>query len=126
MTWRWPNFRREELQCRCGCGCFVYSDEFMDSLQALRNEFAAPMTISSGTRCPDHNCKVSHTGPEGPHTKGAVDIAVAGHQALKLVVLALKHGFTGIGVNQKGSARFIHLDRLPNAPGQPRPHCWSY
>jgi len=31
-------------------------------------------------------------------------------------------------VNQKGphAARFIHLDDLPDAEGQPRPTIWSY
>jgi hypothetical protein len=32
-------------------------------------------------------------------------------------------GFTGIGVQQKGSRRFIHLDVLQNPP---RPNVWSY
>jgi hypothetical protein len=40
--------------------------------------------------------------------------------------LALAKGFTGIGVQQKGGGRFIHLDNLPNGPGQPRPTVWSY
>lgn len=34
--------------------------------------------------------------------------------------------FTGIGIQQKGGDRYIHLDNLPNAPGQPRPTVWSY
>jgi hypothetical protein len=51
-----------------------------------------------------------------------------GADALELVALALAYGFTGIGVNQKGAhdGRFIHLDDLDNAPGQPRPCIWSY
>jgi zinc D-Ala-D-Ala carboxypeptidase len=40
--------------------------------------------------------------------------------------LALEQGFTGIGVSQKGAIRFIHVDDLPDAPGQPRPTIWSY
>jgi hypothetical protein len=40
--------------------------------------------------------------------------------------LALEAGFTGIGVAQKGSGRFMHLDDLLNDEGQPRPTIWSY
>ena len=33
--------------------------------------------------------------------------------------------FTGIGIQQKGSGRFIHLDMAP-AEQLPRPMIWSY
>ena len=55
-----------------------------------------------------------------------MDIAISGSRAVELVRMALASGFTGLGVNQKGDARFIHLDDLPNKDGQPRPHIWSY
>jgi zinc D-Ala-D-Ala carboxypeptidase len=45
---------------------------------------------------------------------------------LEMIRMALSVGFTGIGVKQHGAGRFIHLDDLPNAEGQPRPHLWSY
>ena len=35
-------------------------------------------------------------------------------------------GFTGIGVNQKGGARFLHLDTIESSPARPRPTIWSY
>jgi zinc D-Ala-D-Ala carboxypeptidase len=50
-------------------------------------------------------------------------VAVDGQQAHKLLKLAFELGFTGIGVNQKTSGRFIHLDTLTEAP---RPNVWSY
>ena len=34
--------------------------------------------------------------------------------------------FTGVGINQKGSSRFIHLDQLHEKDGYPRPTIWSY
>ena len=46
--------------------------------------------------------------------------------ALKLLELAIKLGFTGFGINQKGSSRFIHLDTLENSSARPRPTIWSY
>jgi threonine dehydrogenase-like Zn-dependent dehydrogenase len=39
-----------------------------------------------------------------------------GGKTLRLIVLAAEFGFTGIGVQQKGSGRFIHLDDL--GPGE--------
>ena len=63
----------------------------------------------------------------GAHASGyACDIGVRGADALQIVGIALQLGFTGIGVNQKGSGRFIHLDILNSTPQRPRPTIWSY
>lgn len=101
----------------------------MRKVEALRTLCGFPFPITSAYRCPDHNAKVSSTGRTGPHTTGrAIDIGVRGEQAFKLVQLALQYGttFTGIGLQQKGQGRFVHLDDLPNAQGQPRPTVWTY
>jgi len=124
-----PNFSREELTCKCGCGLMPL-EEFIAKLQKLRNVADFPFIITSGARCPEYNNKVSATGYRGPHTyQRAVDIAVYGSKAVRLVRLALIHGFTGIGVSQKGEhkRRFIHLDDLDNTtPNTSRPWIWSY
>lgn len=119
------NFKPAEVACKCGCGALP-SQEFMNDVQALRDMVGFPLQVTSGKRCPTHNNAVSRTGFDGPHTKDAIDFAVSHGQALKLVRCALLAGFTGIGVQQKGDGRFIHLDKLPNEPGQPRPTIWSY
>lgn len=95
---------------------------FMEKVEALRRLYNRPMPVTSAARCPAHNAKVSSTGTTGPHTTGrAIDIGVRGADALDLVRVALSlGGFTGIGVSQKGSARFIHFDDLP------RKAIWSY
>ena len=63
----------------------------------------------------------------GAHASGrAVDIGVRGDRALKVIEVALKHGMTGIGVNQKGGSRFIHLDDLEASGKFHRPTIWSY
>lgn len=99
----------------------------MDKIELLRIEYNKPLTITSAARCPEHNAKVSGTGKTGPHVTGrAIDIAVDRGNAYKLLTLALKAGFTGIGLRQKGEGRFVHLDDLPNAQGQPRPTLWTY
>ncbi|BAO82923.1 phosphoribosylformimino-5-aminoimidazole carboxamide ribonucleotide ProFAR isomerase [Serpentinimonas maccroryi] len=100
--------------------------DFMDRLQALRSAFARPMLISSGYRDPTHPLEAIKSQP-GSHASGrAVDVSVRGAEALQLIALAVQHGFTGIGVQQKGSGRFIHLDDLSAQAQQPRPTIWSY
>jgi zinc D-Ala-D-Ala carboxypeptidase len=122
---RWPNFTRAELACK-GDGECRMDPEFMDHLQALRIEYGAPMAISSGYRSPDYNAGVSDTGTDGVHTTGrAVDVLVRGADAVRLLQLAMRHGFTGFGISQKGNSRFLHLD-MGNPAKYPRPALWSY
>jgi len=45
---------------------------------------------------------------------------VSGEDAQTLIKLALDLGFKGIGVNQKGEGRFIHIDH------RSEPAMWSY
>lgn len=120
-------FSDAELACKCGCG-LLPPPAHRAKLERLRERYGKPLRVASGARCPKHNAAVSSTGLTGPHTKGATDLAVAGADALHLVDLALEQGFTGIGISQKGphGSRFVHLDDLPDAPGQPRPTIWSY
>lgn len=121
-----PHFTAEEVACKCGCGMLPKQD-FMDRAERLRVRFGKPLKVTSGARCPKHNAEVSHTGDDGPHTQGrALDFAIRGADALHLVDCALEEGFTGIGISQKGDSRFVHVDDLPNADGQPRPTIWSY
>lgn len=125
--WRWPHFLRSELSCRSTGECRM-DPNFLDRLEALREEYGEPMTITSGYRAPAYNAQVSTTGEDGPHTHGrAVDILVRGTDAYRLVGLAQKHGFTGIGVKQSGVTRFLHIDDLMPADGfVTRPWLWSY
>lgn len=119
------HFSDAELECKCLCGGLPPQD-FQDHLEELRVVFGEPMIVTSGYRCPDYNQQVSSTGQDGPHTIAAVDIGISGAKALRLTGLAWQMGWTGIGWNQRGSSRFVHLDRLPQAGGRPRPWCWSY
>ena len=121
-----PHFTDAELACKCGCGMLL-EPSFAEKLERLRVRYGKPLPVTSGARCPAYNDKVSGSGRNGPHTTGrATDFGVQGADALRLMDLALAEGFTGIGVNQKGAGRFIHIDDLPNATGQPRPTIWSY
>lgn len=123
--WPWPNFTPDEMRCK-ETGELNILPSFMDRLQALRNAYGKPMPVSSGYRSKLHSME-RQKRTAGTHAMGcAVDIAVSGSDALLLIELALQHGFTGIGVQQRGEGRFIHLDDAPNAPHRLRPHIWSY
>lgn len=120
-------FKLEEFACHCGCGTNLIDAQYVQHMDDLRHEYGLPIRVNSGYRCPKHNTEVSDTGETGPHTTGrAGDYSVDRGNAYKLLKLALNRGFTGIGVAQKGAARYLHLDTLPSAPGRPRPTIWSY
>jgi len=119
----WQYFTMQELTCKCGCDDMKMDFEFMSTLVHMRRSLGIPFHVTSAYRCPEHNAKVSSTGLTGPHTTGkAIDIAISHQNAFRLVKLALESGMTGIGVSQKGTNRFIHLDML----AEPRPRIWSY
>lgn len=124
LDWtKYPNFSRKKLACS-HCGAEGIRPELMDKVQALRNAYGKPMPETSGYRCPQHPEEAKKSVP-GAHQLGlAIDIGLQGAEAYELLKLALAAGFTGIGVNQKGGARFIHLDVATTE--LPRPTVWSY
>jgi zinc D-Ala-D-Ala carboxypeptidase len=121
MDWsKYPNFKASEFACQ-HCQADGIKPEFMDQLQALRNTYGKGMRITSGYRCANHPIEAKKAQP-GAHASGlAADIAVEGADAHRFLQLALNAGFKGIGVQQKGSGRFIHLDLLTEYP-----RLWSY
>jgi len=96
---------------------------FLNSLDALRHKCGFPFIITSGYRSPEYNDRVSGTGLTGPHTTGrAADILVSGENTYTLLDHAFEMDcFNGIGINQKGDARFIHLDSIEGSK-----RIWSY
>jgi zinc D-Ala-D-Ala carboxypeptidase len=123
MQWSsYPNFKADEFKCS-HCGKNEMKPEFLTKLQALRVTYGKPMRVTSGYRCPQHPIEAKKAAP-GAHASGcAVDIGVEGADAHRLLTLALGAGFTGIGVQQKGTGRFIHLDTMTTGA---RPTIWSY
>lgn len=112
------HFYYHELQCPCCMRC-EYDDEFLRKLELVRVEYGKAMTPTSGCRCPIHNQKVGgaadslHLMVLPVQKSRAVDIAVANKwDRYKLVELALKHGFTGIGIG----ADYIHIDTRTTTP----------
>ena len=123
MDWsRYPNFAPNEFKCS-HCGKVEMQPAFMEQLQLLRTIYGKPMRITSGYRCPEHPVEARKSKP-GAHSEGrAADIGVVGPEAHAILRLALENGFTGIGVQQKGEGRFIHVDTSTTGV---RPSVWSY
>ena len=118
-------FSMDELACK-HCGQGNMDEEFMAKIVFLREELGFPFIVTSAYRCKDHPIEAKKT-TLGAHVSGrAIDIAVKGEQAHKLLKKALSMGFSGVGVNQKGASRFIHLDDLEADANHPRPWIWSY
>lgn len=126
---RWaPYFTDAELACHCGQCSPIFEGwmdpEFMQVVMELRRRLDIPFKVTSAYRCPEYNESVSETGRDGPHTTGrAIDIAIYGENAYRLIQEAISHGLPGIGVNQKGdyTGRFVHLDLARQIPW-----VWTY
>ena len=125
MSWTSPYFTADEMKCS-HTGLEMMDPDFMQQLTLLREAWDKPMVITSAYRHDTHPIEARKAKP-GAHTTGrAVDIAVQGEDALNLLELILIHDFTGVGIQQKGSGRFIHIDNLQGQEGWPRPTIWSY
>ena len=95
---------------------------FMDKLEKMRARLDFPFVVTSGFRCPDHNAAVGG-GARSAHLAGlAVDIAVDGRQAYRLITSASRFGMWGVGLGDG----FVHLDGAPPDVGRPRPRAWTY
>ena len=119
-------FSIKELACQ-HCGEEGMNEDFMAKIEFLRQELGFPFVVTSAYRCKDHPIEAKKTSGPGAHSSGrAIDIAVRGEEAHKLLKKAFSMGLGGIGVNQKGSSRFIHLDDLDQSASHTRPWVWSY
>lgn len=123
---KYPNFSKSEFDCK-HTGKNEMQHEFMTKLQELRTSYGKSMRITSGYRDYTHPVEAKKPNKNGSHPTGlAADIAVERGDAYQLLKLALQLGFTGIGIQQKGGGRFIHLDTIGDNALQPRPTIWSY
>jgi uncharacterized protein YcbK (DUF882 family) len=72
------HFSRHEFACHCDCGEDTVDGELLTVLEDVRVHFGAPVSVSSGHRCPSHN-KAVGGGKDSQHLRGrAADINVEG------------------------------------------------
>lgn len=106
-------FTPDEFKCKCGraaCDAVPFDMATAFKLDALRLELGFPLVINCGVRCRFHNAAVGGED-DSQHLYGrAVDIASpSGAHMWGTVALAIKRGFTGIGIKK----HMIHLDTRP-------------
>ena len=127
MIMSYKYFTEDELRCS-HCGINNMNKLFMQRITILREFLGFPFVVTSAYRCKNHPIEARKDSP-GAHTTGqALDINVYGNNAHRLLDAALRAGFSGVGIAQKGehSIRFVHLDDLGNSDDRPRPTVWSY
>lgn len=106
-------FVSTEFDCH-GNGCCsttLINPILIERLNQIREHFNAPITISSGYRCPTHNRNVG--GATGSrHAKGdAADIIVKGHTPREVAQYAESIGIKGIGLYETAAdGHFVHID----------------
>ena len=125
MEWqadKWPDFAEREMRCKETGECEM-DVHFMNRLQGLRRDFNQAMVVTSGYRSPEHSIEKNKESP-GSHAQGhAADIkCTIGVYRYRLIELAIRMGFTGIGI----SSDFLHLDDMVPRDHAPRPAAWTY
>lgn len=107
------HFDRAEFACRDGCGFASVDQRLIDGLEELRALLDAPITISSGCRCPKHNAAVGGS-PNSRHMLGqAADIFVRLGALYVSPQQIYEHArgvrqFGGFGVDME--RHFLHVD----------------
>jgi uncharacterized protein YcbK (DUF882 family) len=126
MSWTSKYFSYDEMKCKCGCNQAPMDQQLMTTLDSIREAMGKPLIISSGYRCPNHPIEAKKSKPGAHATGKAADLAVEREDAYKVLMAALFMDIKRIGVQQKGSGRFIHLDTAGAEDGFPTPTVWSY
>lgn len=109
------NFNRKEFACKgknCCGNVSKINPVLVKALQAVRDAYGKPLTISSGYRCPAHN-KAVHGAAGSQHALGnAADIADPKQELAKFLLnnLPLLEA-NGLWLeNPKATPTWVHLD----------------
>lgn len=118
------NFSSFEFSCPC-CGQSNIDSDFIEKLQKLRTELGVPFRPVEGG---GYRCAHYLNGSKSAHGEGkAIDPNIGRDKYHKVLELAIKYGFTGIGIKNKDGKYQLHLDTAEEIPGvRPRPWVWTY
>ena len=100
------NFQLREFASKCGSHQVLIHPMLLVALQAIRDEYGASISITSGYRTPNHNASIENSAPNSLHTLGmAVD--VTGDDLNRIASIASELGMV---VRPYPERNFVHLD----------------
>lgn len=108
-SWRWPNFRPQEVACKDG-SILIHAPS-LDKLQRLRSRLGAPLVIHSAYRSGQYNRRVNGAAGSMHLCARAYDVSMAGHDPHEFERHARAAGFTGFGFYRHQN--FMHIDTGP-------------
>jgi uncharacterized protein YcbK (DUF882 family) len=114
-----PGFKVREFRCRDGSDVVMIDQTLVVLLQAIREHFGKPITITSGYRTAAHNAAVGGA-KSSQHLLGrAADIQVQDTDPLAVAAYAesLMPGWGGVGrypVKAGRTKGWVHVDTRPN------------
>lgn len=114
-----PAFKVREFRCRDGSDAIMIDQTLVVLLQAIREHFGKPVTITSGYRTAAHNTAVGGA-KSSQHLLGrAADIQVQDTDPLAVAAYAesLMPGWGGVGrypVKAGRTKGWVHVDTRPN------------
>lgn len=101
-------FKKEEFRCRCGCGADTMEKKLILEAEDVRVHFGAPVTVSSGRRCANHNARVGGVS-NSRHLKGkAMDFCVKGRSSKEVLEYVQKKPNIRYAYAIDGS--YVHMD----------------
>ncbi|MBB3231720.1 D-Ala-D-Ala carboxypeptidase family metallohydrolase [Halomonas stenophila] len=109
------HFSRSEFACGCGCGFDTVDAATLEILEAVRTHFGAPVIVTSGCRCPDHNAAVGGAS-HSQHLYGrAADIKVRNATPATVHGYIARH-FPDASLGLYGT--FVHVDTRSDGPAR--------
>ena len=120
------SFTFGEMACKncphCG-GVSDMNEDFMMKLQQLRDDCNFPLHVNSGFRCAQKNIDCNGHENSAHLTGEGADLRCERNQARTVIQKAIEMGFS-VGIAQKGSSRFVHVDSKLRKSGHA--NLWSY
>ena len=83
-------FKKSEWACKCGCGLDNVNHTLVTVAERTRKYFNAPITISSGLRCPTRNAQAGGVSNSRHLTGKAMDFCVRGKSAAQVLAYVQK------------------------------------
>ena len=99
------------------------NEDFMMKLQQLRDACNFPLHVNSGFRCAQKNIDCGGHENSAHLTGEGSDLRCERNQARVVIQKAIEMGLS-VGIAQKGSSRYVHVDSKLRKSGNP--NLWSY